>query len=76
MSRFIDEVDRLQGAVATRMALIEQSIAEYLKQLDRCETPSTPRRTARLQERIATLKAEMSHLEGLKVRMEASPDGH
>jgi hypothetical protein len=32
----------------TRMALIEQSIAEYLEQLDRmdrCETPSSPRRT-------------------------------
>ncbi len=64
--------------MATRMALIEQSIAEYLKQLDRmdrCETPSTPRQTARFKERIATLKAEMSRLEGLKVRMEASPDG-
>jgi transposase len=66
------------GKMATRMALIEQSIAEYLEQLDRMdrrETPSTPRQTARLKERIATLKDEMSRLEGLKARMEASPDG-
>ena len=29
----------------------------------------------RLKERIATLKDEMSRLEGLKARMEATPDG-
>jgi transposase len=66
------------GKMKTRMALIEQSIAEYLQQLDRMdrkETPSTPRKAARLKERIATLKDEMSRLEGLKARMEASPDG-
>jgi transposase len=66
------------GKMKTRMALIEQSIVEYLEQLDRMdrrETPSSPRRTARLKERIATLKDEMSRLEGLKARMEASPDG-
>jgi transposase len=66
------------GKMRTRMALIEQSIAEYLQQLDRMdrkETPSSPRQTARLKERIATLKEEMSRLKGLKVRMEASPDG-
>jgi transposase len=42
--------------------------------MDRRETPSGPRQTARLKERIATLKDEMSRLEGLKARMEASPD--
>jgi transposase len=66
------------GKMKTRMGLIEQSIAEYLKQLDRMdrkETPSTPRRAVRLKERIATLKDEMSRLEGLKARMEATPDG-
>jgi transposase len=66
------------GKMATRMALIEQSIAEYLEHLermDRRETPSTPRQSMRLKERIATLKDEMSRLEGLKARMEASPDG-
>ncbi len=66
------------GKMQTRMGLIEQSIVEYLKQLDRMdrrETPSGPRQTARLKERIATLKDEMSRLEGLKARMEASPDG-
>jgi len=66
------------GKMKTRMGLIEQSIAEYLKQLDRMdrkETPSTPRQAVRLKERIATLKDEMSRLEGLKARMEATPDG-
>jgi hypothetical protein len=62
----------------TRMALIEQSIAQYLTQLDgmdRKETPSTLRQVARLKERITTLKQEMRRLRVLKVRMEASPDG-
>jgi transposase len=66
------------GKMETRMALIEQNIAEYIEQLDRmdrCETMSTPKHTARLKERIATLKHEMSRLEGLKTRMEATPDG-
>jgi hypothetical protein len=43
--------------------------------MDRKETPSSPRGTARLKERIATLKEEMQRLEGLKAQMEASPDG-
>ena len=62
----------------TRMALIEQSITEYLRQLDRMdrkETPSAPRQVARLKERITTLKQEMRWLRVLRVRMEASPDG-
>jgi transposase len=66
------------GKMATRMTLIEQSIAEYLEQLermDRRETPSTPRQAMRLKERIATLKDEMSRLEGLKAQIEVSPDG-
>jgi hypothetical protein len=66
------------GKMATRMALIEQSIAEYVEQLDRmdrCETMTTPKQATRLKERIATLKDEMSRLEGLKARMEAAPDG-
>jgi transposase len=65
------------GKMATRIALIEQSIAEYLEQLermDRRETPSTPRHAIRLKERIATLKDEMTRLEGLNAQMEAAPD--
>jgi transposase len=65
------------GKMATRMTLIEQNIAEYLEQLermDRRETPSTPRQAMRLKERIATLKDEMSRLEGLKAHLEVSPD--
>ena len=41
--------------MATRMALIEQSIAEYLGQLDRMdrrETPRQPRQRVRLQQRL------------------------
>jgi transposase len=66
------------GKMKTRMALIEQSIAEYLTRLDRMdrkETPSVPRDVARLKDRIATLKQEMRRLDVLKSRMEATPDG-
>jgi transposase len=66
------------GKMKTRMALIEQSIAEYLTQLDRMdrkETPSAPRQVERLKDRIATLKQEMRRLRGLKSQMEAAPDG-
>src|SRR6202171_2689002 len=66
------------GKMKTRMELIEQSIAEYLTQLDRMdrkETPSAPRQVARLKERITTLKQEMRRLRVLKSRMEATPDG-
>lgn len=66
------------GKMKTRMALIEQSISEYLTQLDRMdrkETPRVPRQAARLKERISTLKQEMRRLRGLKRRMEAAPDG-
>jgi transposase len=66
------------GKMKTRMALIEQSIAEYLTQLDRMdrkETPSAPRQVTRLKERITTLKQEMRRLRVLKSRMEATPDG-
>lgn len=66
------------GKMTTRMALIEQSITEYLEQLermDRRETPSSPRIATRIRERVATLKDEMSRLEGLTARMEAAPDG-
>src|SRR5437667_10207037 len=66
------------GKMQTRMALIEQSISEYLTQLDRIdrkETPSAPRQVARLKERITTLKQEMRRLRVLKSRMEAAPDG-
>jgi transposase len=65
------------GKMATRMALIEQSIAEYIEQLDRMdrrETAITPKQTARLKERIDTLKAEMTRLEGFKALTEATPD--
>ena len=66
------------GKMKTRMALIEQSIAEYLMHLDRMdrkETPRNPRKAARLKDRIATLKDEMARLKGLKRQMEASPHG-
>jgi hypothetical protein len=60
------------------VGLIEQSITEYLTQLermDRKETPNAPQQATRLKERIVTLKQEMRRLRGLKSRMEAAPDG-
>jgi transposase len=66
------------GKMKMRMALIEKSIGEYLKQLDRMdrkETPRSPRQVVRLKERIATLKGEMRRLKGLNLRMKASADG-
>jgi transposase len=66
------------GKMKTRMERIEQSIAEYLMQLDRMdrkETPSSPRQFTRLKDRIGKLKQEMRRLREIKVRMEASPDG-
>ncbi len=56
----------------TRMALIEESVAEYLVHLDRKETPRNPRKAVRLQDRIATLKDEMARL-AVATRNGASP---
>jgi len=61
-----------------RMQLIEQSITEYLEQLDRMdrkEAPRSVRKAVRLKERIATLKQEMRRLAGLQKQMKASADG-
>ena len=65
------------GKMKTRMALIEQSIAEYLTQLDRMDRKEhrAPAQVARLKERITTLKQEMRRLRGLKTRMGSAPDG-
>jgi transposase len=66
------------GKMKMRMALIEQSIAAYLTQLDRIdrqETRRTSQHSQKLKDRIGALKQEMRRLRGLKVRMEASPDG-
>jgi transposase len=61
-----------------RMEMIEQSINEYLEQLDRMdrkEAPRSVRKTIRLNDRIATLKEEMRRLRGLNSQMQASADG-
>lgn len=66
------------GKMKTRMALLEQSIEEYMRQLDRLDRQETSRTSAqgqRLKDRIGALKQEMRRLRGLKDRMEASPDG-
>src|ERR1700693_5703251 len=66
------------GKMKMRMELIEQSIIEYLEQLDRMdrkEAPRSVRKAVRLKDRIATLKEEMRRLEGLKKQMKASPHG-
>src|SRR5499427_4026006 len=66
------------GKMQLRMQLIEQSITEYLEQLDRMdrkEAPRSVRKAVRLKERIATLKQEMRRLAGLQKQMKASTDG-
>lgn len=61
-----------------RMAQIEESVDRYLHQLDSADRqePSVARRTktARLKEKMVTLKREMRHLKELEARMEAAPD--
>jgi transposase len=66
------------GKMKLRMELIEQSINEYLEQLDRMdrkEAPRSVRKAVRLKERITTLKEEMRRLKGLQEQMKASADG-
>jgi len=66
------------GKMKMRMELIEQSINEYLEQLDRMdrkEAPRSVRKAIRLKDRIATLKQEMRRMEGLQKQMKASADG-
>ena len=61
-----------------RMAQIEESVERYLHQLDSADRqePSLARatKTARLKDKIATLKEEMRRLGKLDVRMLATPD--
>ncbi len=64
--------------MARRMAQIEESVERYLHQLDSADRqePSLARatKTARLKDKIATLKEEMARLEKLEVRRRAAPD--
>jgi transposase len=61
-----------------RLAQITDSVARYLHQLDSADRqePSLAleTKTARLEEKIATLKDEMQRLEKLEARMLATPD--
>jgi len=61
-----------------RMEQIEESVARYLRQLDSADRqePSRARaaRTARLKDKITTLKEEMRRLGKLEARMLATPD--
>jgi transposase len=61
-----------------RMEQVEESVARYLHQLDSADRqePSLARatKTARLKDKIATLKEEMQRLKKLEVRMLAAPD--
>ncbi len=61
-----------------RLAQIEESVERYLHQLDTADRqePSLARttKTARLKDKITTLKAEMQRLEQLESRMLATPD--
>ena len=61
-----------------RLEQIEESVERYLHQLDSADRqePSLARtaKTARLKDKIATLKEEMQRLAKLEVRMLATPD--
>ncbi|MCP4316241.1 MAG: IS1182 family transposase [Hyphomicrobiales bacterium] len=61
-----------------RMEQIEESVERYLHQLDGADRqePSLARttKTARLKDKIATLKEEMQRLRKLEVRMLGTPD--
>ena len=67
-----------RAKMTRRMAQIEESADRYLHQLDSADRqePSVARttKTARLKEKIATLKTEMRRLEKLEARMVATPD--
>jgi len=61
-----------------RMEQIEESVERYLHQLDSADRQelslARTTKTARLKDKIATLKVEMQRLEKLEVRMLATPD--
>jgi transposase len=61
-----------------RRAQIEESVARYLQQLDTADRQEPSEvlaaKTARLEEKIAKLKAEMQRLAALETRMLVSPD--
>jgi transposase len=61
-----------------RRAQIEESVVRYLQQLDTADRQEPSEvlaaKTARLEEKIVKLKAEMQRLEALETRMLVSPD--
>ena len=64
--------------IQRRMKEIESSISQYLTALDtadRQEPEVAQLRTARLQEKIAALKAQMQALKEIEVRLKDAPDG-
>ena len=67
-----------RGKMKRRVEQIEESVARYLHQLDSADRqePSLARttETARLKDKIVTLKEEMQRLKKLEVRMLAEPD--
>ena len=67
-----------RGKMKRRLEQIEKSVERYLHQLDSADRqePSLARttKTARLKDKIATLKEEMERLKKLEARMLAAPD--
>jgi len=67
-----------RAKMARRMKQIEENVARYLHQLDSADRQEPSRahttKTARLKDKIATLKQEMARLKKLEVRMLAAPD--
>ena len=67
----------ISAKMQRRIAQIEESIARYLVAMDtadRAEPEVAALKKGRLQDKIETLKAQLSALKGLAVRMLANPD--
>jgi transposase len=61
-----------------RMEQLEESVGRYLAELDRADrdpTLVTEGRVARLQEKVATVKAHMAHLKQIGQQLREAPDG-
>ncbi|WP_028006471.1 IS1182 family transposase [Solimonas flava] len=61
-----------------RQEQLEENVARYLAELDRADrepTRITEDRVAHIQKRMETIKTRMRELDGIRVQLEAAPDG-
>ena len=67
-----------RGKLAKRVQQIDQCIERYMAEMDtadRQQSDVTEIKTARLREKIATLKQDMAELKEIEVRLNESPSG-